>query len=279
MISELRIETTLNLTSAQTFPKGSSPTLYQRCRENAYLLLISNQSPVAFHVNDLPKELEAQSVFLCLPGDILRMDGEYVLESDIHLILFEYFPPDRPDAASRPFKSAVQLPVKAMIDYPEFYSLLAELLKETCYDIYNYKPRQNILLAYLLLVLCRYCKNKEWEESSVETGELPPYVKIVLDYLDSSFQKDISSNDIQERLCMNYDYLNTLFKRCLGITIMKYLDNVRISLARELLQHTILPINEIAREVGIPNPQYFTKKFNALTGRSPLKYRQYHSMS
>lgn len=271
MISELNIETTIELASVQTFYKGTTPVYYQRNGKNTYALLVSNNSCVNFCTNNIDKLLEKQSVFLCLPGDILSLSRGEPLESDVFLILFKYYPPG---SSGRKLKSSVQLPVKATIDYEEFYRLLNALLAETTYDIYNYKPRLNILLGYLLLVLCRYCKYKELEDSPIETNDIPPYVKIVLDYLESNFQKDISSLSIQEHVGLNYDYVNTIFKRYVGVTIMKYLDNIRINTARELLQHTILPINEIAARVGIANPQYFTKKFNSLVGIPPVKYRQ-----
>ena len=276
MISELNIETTVELVSVQTFYKGTQPIYYQRNGNNTYALLVSNCSRVSFCTNNVDKMLDKQSVFLCLPGEILSLDKSAPLESDVFLILFKYYPPDN---RGRKLKSSVQLPVKATIDYEEFYKLLNALLAETTYDIYNYKPRLNVLLAYLLLVLCRFCKYKELESSPIDTSDIPPYVKIVLDYLESNFQKDISSLSIQGHVGLNYDYVNTIFKRYVGVTIMKYLDSIRINTARELLQHTILPINEIAARVGIMNPQYFTKKFNSLVGIPPIRYRQMRTNS
>jgi two-component system response regulator YesN len=56
--------------------------------------------------------------------------------------------------------------------------------------------------------------------------------------------------------------------------ILKYLDKIRMRIAKDMLLHTNLRVNEIARMVGIFDCQYFSKKFHFLTGMSPLKYRQ-----
>lgn len=270
MISEFNIETTVNLISIQTLLSETSPTIYQRVKTDSYALIISNESYLKFSVNNNSCSLEPHGVFLCIPGDFLKISDNLPLQSDSYILNFQY------SVSVEQFfskKSSVQIPVKGKINDPFFYNLLNDLLQESAYDIYNYKPRQNILLAYLLLLLCRYHKYNVTESYTAEDSTLPSYVKIVLDYLECNYQNEISSLDIQEQVGLNYDYVNILFKKSVGTTIMKYLDQLRITAAQELLQHTTLQIKDIARRVGIYNPQYFTKKFNLIVGVSPLDYR------
>lgn len=63
MISELNIETTVELVSVQTFYKGTQPIYYQRNGNNTYALLVSNCSRVSFCTNNVDKMLDKQSVF------------------------------------------------------------------------------------------------------------------------------------------------------------------------------------------------------------------------
>ena len=85
---------------------------------------------------------------------------------------------------------------------------------------------------------------------------------------------DISSKEVEEELHLNYDYLNSLFKKISGFTIMSYLDSIRITRAKELLESTDLKISNIASLVGIPDPHYFSKKYRKKEGIPPSQVRK-----
>lgn len=274
MISEFNIETTVNLLSIQTLFRTAPSKIYQRLKQDSYALIISNQSHLSLTINSNINSLDPQEVFLCIPGDFICVNDCSDLQSKAYILYFQYKATEGMNLFN---KSTVQIPIKGKINDPLFYDIINTLLEESVYDIYNYKPRQNILLAYLLLLLCRYHKYNAVENFQPEEDSLPSYVKIVLDYLESNYQNEISSLDIQEKVGLNYDYLNALFKKNIGTPIMKYLDNLRIGAARELLQHTVLPVKDIAAKVGIYNPQYFTKKFNLIVGVSPIRYRNIYN--
>ena len=55
---------------------------------------------------------------------------------------------------------------------------------------------------------------------------------------------------------------------------MEYVYRVRMEHARYLLESSDLKVNEIADEVGIINPNYFSTQFKKSVGQSPLEYRQ-----
>ena len=49
---------------------------------------------------------------------------------------------------------------------------------------------------------------------------------------------------------------------------------IRIRNAKELLLSTNEQVGEIARKVGIPDYNYFTKIFRKMTGQTPTQYRK-----
>jgi AraC-like DNA-binding protein len=73
---------------------------------------------------------------------------------------------------------------------------------------------------------------------------------------------------------LSADYVARLFARRYGMTLQHYLLLRRIELARHLLRSSDLPVSEIGRQVGIPDPQYFNKQFRRMAGQSPLAYRR-----
>ena len=64
-----------------------------------------------------------------------------------------------------------------------------------------------------------------------------------------------------------------LFKKDMGVSIFSYLNELRMKRAAELLlQRSDRYIKEIAAEVGIDDPFYFTRRFKEYYGVSPKEY-------
>lgn len=63
------------------------------------------------------------------------------------------------------------------------------------------------------------------------------------------------------------------FKKEIGFSPLRYLSNIRIENAKQMLIYTDLSIASIAEEIGYTNPLYFSKIFHKYTGVSPSLYR------
>ena len=93
-------------------------------------------------------------------------------------------------------------------------------------------------------------------------------------YIDSDLEGDLSLNTLAYKLNVNGSYLSTLFKKEMGQTISDYITAKRITLAMKMLGTTKLQVQTVAQKCGIPDVNYFTKKFKKATGRTPKEYRQ-----
>lgn len=67
-----------------------------------------------------------------------------------------------------------------------------------------------------------------------------------------------------------------LFRRHLGMSAKGYVIDRQLREARELLLSTTLPISEIGRVVGLPDPYHFSKLFRRHVGLAPREFRQEH---
>jgi AraC-like DNA-binding protein/quercetin dioxygenase-like cupin family protein len=72
------------------------------------------------------------------------------------------------------------------------------------------------------------------------------------------------------------DYLTRLFRQHLGTTPVRYLWAERVRLAVELLEHTGLPVAEVAARAGFQTPQHCARLVRAATGLPPGRLRRQH---
>lgn len=80
-------------------------------------------------------------------------------------------------------------------------------------------------------------------------------------------------DSLADATCLNRSYLCRVFKKDMGVSIFSYLNELRMKRAAELLlQRSDRYIKEIAAEVGIDDPFYFTRRFKEYYGVSPKEY-------
>lgn len=73
---------------------------------------------------------------------------------------------------------------------------------------------------------------------------------------------------------MNPDYLGSLFKEELGVSMTMYIQSRRLDQAKVLLRETEMPISKVAETVGYDNISYFSKLFRQKVGCQPGEYRK-----
>lgn len=155
------------------------------------------------------------------------------------------------------------------------FGILNRIHDEYRFKNYGHETALTILLVDLLHELHRYSMSdiisskNEFHFSTVNS-----YARKTMEYLHNSYMKDISIKDITALLNLNYDYANALFKSVTGYTIMHYVDNIRLTRAKELIDTTTLKLSEIAQLVGLNDANYLSKKFRKREGISPSAYRK-----
>ncbi len=95
-----------------------------------------------------------------------------------------------------------------------------------------------------------------------------------VDYITANYNSDISVTDIANALYINNVYLSQIFKKKMGVSVIKYLINYRIEQAKKLLVETDDLIYIISEAVGFHEFRHFSKTFKKITGLSPAQYRK-----
>lgn len=109
------------------------------------------------------------------------------------------------------------------------------------------------------------------ESLNYENGQSP--VDLVLEYIQTNYANKITLEDLTYCAHLNRVSLNEMFHKRCGCTAMSYLLSYRLKVAEELLTHTGMSLNEIARSTGFEYDTYFIKQFTAKKGMSPTSFR------
>lgn len=95
----------------------------------------------------------------------------------------------------------------------------------------------------------------------------------VKEYLDRHYAEKISLDRLSEKFLINKYYLERIFKEQFGISIIKYLLNIRVTHAKQLLRFSDKSVEQVGAECGIYPLYYFSRVFKQTEGISPTEYR------
>jgi two-component system, response regulator YesN len=129
----------------------------------------------------------------------------------------------------------------------------------------NQKGMYTQLEEYGESILKRQVEKRQSETDLVERA---------VAYVAQNYQYDIGISQIAEKFNVTPNYLSMLFHKKTGQAFMKYLTEIRMIKAKELLADPNLQIQEIAQEVGYYSPRHFTKVFTQFFGCYPSEYRK-----
>lgn len=83
------------------------------------------------------------------------------------------------------------------------------------------------------------------------------------------YMDDLSVEDLAGVVYLSPGYLSSIFKEETGVNLNRYIRQVRMEKAKELLETTTMKVTDVARNVGFTNSSYFTKSFREFFGSTP----------
>ena len=124
------------------------------------------------------------------------------------------------------------------------------------------------LLSLLSLIVGDARKNEATEGTDVF------FTERAKDYIRAHCAEPLKLSDIAATVNLSPSYFHSVFTARAGSTPHAYLTECRLSMAREMLCATSLPIDEIARRCGFGSQQYMANVFQKHLGISPGKCRR-----
>ena len=99
-------------------------------------------------------------------------------------------------------------------------------------------------------------------------------IALVEQYIKDHYDQPLSLDLLAEKAFRTPHYLSSIFIQEKGIGINKYIKNVRMEKARELLKNTNMKISDICEQVGYASVSYFCRSFRNEYGVTPEQYRR-----
>ncbi len=99
-------------------------------------------------------------------------------------------------------------------------------------------------------------------------------IQAVYQYVEDHFQRQISLQEIAERVMMTVPAFCRYFKRLTSKTFTQFVNEYRVAYACRLLADENLSIADVGFDSGFNNISHFNKQFKAVTQVNPREYRR-----
>ncbi len=179
-----------------------------------------------------------------------------------------------------PFMDGIEFSRIAIKQYPKLKIIVLTAMNEFEY------ARQCVGIGvreYLTKPIVRTDVNEVLERIVAELSEREPEpevpekpqtavtgsgMNIICDFIKENYRNsEINLTYVANKFCFNSSYLSRRFKEETGMSFIDYVTKCRMEKALEYL-HMKTAMYITAKEVGIPDPNYFSKCFKKYTGKS-----------
>lgn len=99
-------------------------------------------------------------------------------------------------------------------------------------------------------------------------------IRLAKQFVQENYRRNITLEDVCGAVGFSPAYFSALFKKETGEGFSKYLTQVRIDRAKELLRETDMPVAEVCEAVGYNDRKHFTQLFHKMTGVNPAEFRR-----
>jgi len=154
-------------------------------------------------------------------------------------------------------------------------TFLLHSLKEALYEP---PGTANLKVDHISRALCADVLRKhtvQRHEAPVAENKLTAgQTKLVVDYIQEHFPSKILLKDLTALAGLSQTIFIQRFNASFGMSPHRYVIEVRICRARELLEQSRLPVAEIAALCGFADQAHLTVTFRRIVGTTPMRYRE-----
>ena len=133
--------------------------------------------------------------------------------------------------------------------------------------------RSDGTVLLMLADLIQYFSVHTLPENTRRQKQSNDVLREIIAYVNNHYKDSLTLDDMARQTGFSREYFCRFFKHHMGITFLRYVNEVRISHAGRLLSDTDLSISEIMQESGFTNQTLFNRLFKEIYGMTPRQAR------
>ncbi|MEC0371751.1 AraC family transcriptional regulator [Paenibacillus chibensis] len=94
-----------------------------------------------------------------------------------------------------------------------------------------------------------------------------------LEYISQHYMDSVPVQRLAGVCCLSVTHFRRIFRKCMGMAPLDYINNVRIQVAAALLCHSDNSVLAISEEVGYATLSSFNRQFKRVMGEAPTRWR------
>ena len=224
---------------------------------------------IVFYASGNGKTLIGENLYDFNAGDIAIIEPETVhdelcsTDSEVYCCLFTY---------EGPFQLRSGLySLHHLGDFEEMLDPILKLFSQISGEMiqkqFAFELMLDSLMGQLLVFIGRIYSRIY---SRIRSSDGIEYVKM---YIKENYARRLNFQLLADHAGYSCDRLRHIFKEKMGVSPSRYLLNVRIQRAKELLVSTDYTIERIAKATGFGGSSRFVETFRIEIGQTPKKYR------
>lgn len=226
---------------------------------DSYELYYLSQGSREYFIEDKLFHVAAGDFVLISPGKLHRTGGDYgtrILVNFTEDFLLRHYSPQMIGTLLQCFAHMKLVPEEGCRQ--RCNTLLLELS-------HSEDEAEFALILGLLLKELSKCHAEELKDEFVGT---------IVAYINRNYAKITTLDTIADDFFVSKYHLCRIFKSAMKVTVIDYLNQIRIKNARQELEFSDRDIAEIATASGFHSSSYFCNLFRKLMGESPSEYRK-----
>jgi AraC family transcriptional regulator of arabinose operon len=174
-------------------------------------------------------------------------------------------------------RTVFDLVLKNSENYKPYLSFTEDRIKLFENIYFNLERGYNFeSLRYVNMIFYHFLTSLIYEDKfNYSNYELNPGIlEQVILHMQKNITKHIRLEDFANLANLSISHFSALFKAETGYAPIEYFNHLKVQKACQYLSFTEMPVKNIALDLGVEDPYYFSRMFSKLMGMSPNDYRK-----
>ena len=152
-------------------------------------------------------------------------------------------------------------------DYKQIRDIMLKM-----YSVWNEKKTGYKMHCMSMLYEILYMVNEQKIKDSVPYNSA---MSEAVNYIHRNYKKEqILISDLAKMCCVSETYFRRIFKSTYSVSPLRYITNLKLEYASQLLLARLYTIPEVSEMAGFSDSKYFSRVFKKKYGKCPKEYKK-----